>query len=785
MAQSFRLSELVGQDRQKERPKVPLDGGTATEYSITVNDPQINQGQWTNIPSIYGGKVVSQDEAIKRVVEAKGVDPETGRKLTPFATLEMAEKAAQERSDMLGKTRIDQKPMKLSDLIGKGGKMPKETPKEGFSFGDLFTGSERKEGIFTIDGKEMTTGELPEFDMPFEFSKRQAKTALGLLTTMSPQGQLNVIKEHYPKIKFIEDNKGSIIIDAREEGGKIGVMNMPGVSMRDIMQVGFQVASYMPAVGAAGMAARGAGAVGAGAGVQLAARAGIGAAAAAETAIGLGEVSEEMGGEAATPGEVGLAGAFGAAGELIMPVVNYAKTAKAARDSLKESRQVGGPSLTAQEFARGEKTAEKAGMVLYPAQKSLDPYALHKQAFLGELPTTARKARNALLRQNESVATSVDDFLVRIAPLTATADENIRSIAGDIIKNAKLARTNQTSPAFQKAYDIKKAIDVDHVIANLDKELDKYGAGEIRRLLKKTKAIVKSAAKPVNGKNIERLHNAKRSIWSEIERYETKSGKALTPEIKAKLTDTYGNVVRTLRNEVPEYARALDEFISLTPDITQLQKGKIGQLAKLKDSQLDNVTKVIFDAGETDPALLLQTKKYIEAESPNAWNIILRQEAQKRLKNIDLETTELIPGNLPAKIQSALFGTGNKRSIFMDSLSQEQRLNAFFIEDGLTRAAKGRPGGSPTGIRNIITQELNGVFKTVMTWFRDPFHRLAQTGDDASFNTAANKLAKIMFDPDWTPFLTKVRKMKDIKDQYKAMLQLMNDVDNSESEVPR
>lgn len=84
-------------------PDLITPGDTASEYSITVENDQINNGRATNIPSIYDGKVVSEEEAIRRVVEANGVDPETGRTLPAFNSILEAETAGKKRSDELGR----------------------------------------------------------------------------------------------------------------------------------------------------------------------------------------------------------------------------------------------------------------------------------------------------------------------------------------------------------------------------------------------------------------------------------------------------------------------------------------------------------------------------------------------------------------------------------------------------------------------------------------------------------------------------------------------------------
>ena len=58
-------------------------GGMSTEYTIGVENPGINGGQLTHIPSIYDGQIVDQPTAEKYVIEAGGKDRETGRLITP------------------------------------------------------------------------------------------------------------------------------------------------------------------------------------------------------------------------------------------------------------------------------------------------------------------------------------------------------------------------------------------------------------------------------------------------------------------------------------------------------------------------------------------------------------------------------------------------------------------------------------------------------------------------------------------------------------------------------
>ncbi|NIA72379.1 hypothetical protein HBA54_27705 [Pelagibius litoralis] len=98
---------------QAGRPIIEGDAGRFSEISITVTHPDINDGKPTNIPSVFDGKPRSEEEAVRRVVEAGGVDPESGRALPGFDTIEAAVTAARDRSDSLGATREELMPVEL------------------------------------------------------------------------------------------------------------------------------------------------------------------------------------------------------------------------------------------------------------------------------------------------------------------------------------------------------------------------------------------------------------------------------------------------------------------------------------------------------------------------------------------------------------------------------------------------------------------------------------------------------------------------------------------------
>jgi hypothetical protein len=90
---------MLRADAPKPGTTKPLDAGGGkfmTERSITVQDPRLNSGKATNIPSVWGGKVVSDDEAVDNALRS-------GRQWDSFGSIDEAVASAKSRSDALGR----------------------------------------------------------------------------------------------------------------------------------------------------------------------------------------------------------------------------------------------------------------------------------------------------------------------------------------------------------------------------------------------------------------------------------------------------------------------------------------------------------------------------------------------------------------------------------------------------------------------------------------------------------------------------------------------------------
>ena len=72
-----------------------------SETTVTVPAPN---GGWMNIPSIYNGRYVTEDQARAIIIKNGMVDPETGEKVRSYESIPKAEEAAKQRMRTLNKS---------------------------------------------------------------------------------------------------------------------------------------------------------------------------------------------------------------------------------------------------------------------------------------------------------------------------------------------------------------------------------------------------------------------------------------------------------------------------------------------------------------------------------------------------------------------------------------------------------------------------------------------------------------------------------------------------------
>lgn len=657
---------------------------------------------------------------------------------------------------------------------------------------DFFTGSERIEATPEL-------GTLPEFGS----TPGSAKT-IAMFTTFDEKAQKEIIAEAIPEATFETTTDGSTIITAPGRDGELvrSVLNRPGLSPQDAATIFTQFVAFLPSAKLANL------------GKTLLKKVGIGGAAAGATEQALQEVGIEAGRKERDPVSTAIATLTGGLAEAALPAIQAVRQGRQAakvgaeRADIESVRKAIEPAQEAIK-ALDEVTGVKVG--LFPAQQTRVPSELLKQRVLPQLDAGAKQAAEALSKQNKEVFDATAEMVNLIAPegKIIGGARRFKAVAEKAIKNAKKVRSQIVKPlydaAFQRSRELGSKIDLDPVTDFINAELknlvsDDPAAVALNSFLKRLQGEkiadtpkglivdksgaslipkVKGGTEPLT---LEQLQSAKFTTDSQIDKMggitpgpATKNAKRLLTQAEKLYRDQLGKLS-------PEFKAANEKFASLSPAIDDLENSLIGEVVKIPDDKVRNVSTTIFNPKEeaTNPTAIRQARNIINQTDPNAWNDILRVEINRRLGGITQlaeDFPELI-GNEPGQIRRALFGNPAQRDALMAGFSKEQKKNFTYLEGVLRRAESGRAAGSPTAAFGQAIEKLKGVGVVLRDALFRPLQTLQQTGESSIFDSNVRALTKVMFDPDFQPKMAKLRKLNpDSPAAARALTQLLNDIE--------
>ncbi|HMN42938.1 MAG TPA: hypothetical protein PKE27_00055 [Povalibacter sp.] len=198
-----------------------------------------------------------------------------------------------------------------------------------------------------FDEPEPDYSQLGEFDADGAPELAKWRLALGYLTSPNDEARADIIRTVLPDATVIRDSSGAPIISYK---GKMGYVNKPGASLRDVLGVGEGIAKYLPAGRTASLA-----------------RPLLGKVALMGAASGATSVAEDIAAipqgsqQGIDPVRAGVTGVAGAAGQAMAPVLarwlqSAGTSVKRAWDALRP--HVRGESITEQ----GRAAARQLGL---------------------------------------------------------------------------------------------------------------------------------------------------------------------------------------------------------------------------------------------------------------------------------------------------------------------------------------------------------------------------------------------------------------------------------------
>jgi hypothetical protein len=649
------------------------------------------------------------------------------------------------------------------------------TPQEeglGFfgSIGDFFTGESRK---------TEATRTLPEIGSVSSggFSS-DLQIGAGLLTTLNPKAQMDIIVDAVPGTTFEQDEQGNNIVIYPT--GEKAILNKPGASFQDAVQLSAQVLSFIPAARLASF------------GKGVLAKVALGGSAAGLTDVIQQETSQALGSEQPfDPLQTALTTGLGAGAELIAPAFTGARNLMRERKfnlkaaELNEARPaVQSAQESVEELAKISPTGERVGLT--QAQQTQVPSTLIQQRAVAEIPAGSKIAIRTLEKQNKEVSAAVNDVLNTVADAKAVerGAEGFREASLNAIKAQENIRKEAASPIYKRAFDEAEnnALVIPlNGLKSLITNISKRGAesGQVQSTMRKTSKLLEGEKYLVDGEEVfarptlEKLHNAKLEI-DEMIAGQTKE--KIGPTVKAKLLEVQERLVHILRESSDAYKEASETFAELSPAVDALKNSIIGKASNISDDQLKNLSKRVFDASETNPEVIRNAKKVIFDTDPNAWNDLLRSELGRRIGKIN--TNKLGIPNTPSDLERAIFGTNDAQAnVLFEAASPQLKANLKHLRVILKRAKEGRPGGSDTAAK-LDAKEARSIGRILGLIF-SPFKSAKDIGrQQAQLNKDA-AIATALFD---TKFITNINKLQKLNPDSPAFARAMAQLLNKEDE---
>ena len=615
--------------------------------------------------------------------------------------------------------------------------------------------------------------ELPELGqgglLAGEDKAQIAAIAPILLTTTSVEEIAKILTSNFPNIGITQDAGGNFSAGNNQTGARV-ILNRDGLSQIDLMQGLGLAAAFFPASSVTG--------------ATIPALAKVGAQSAA-TQAGIESFQALAGGDF-DPGDIALAGGAAVLGQsvsekVIRPLARKVKS----KFGGEASKQIADDfDAIAPSIAAGKEASEATGIPLFKAQQTTIPTQLRDQAFIQQLPAGTRKASDELRKQNDFAGKAVDDALLLIAPSNAVTSgpTTFRTAAQKTIDIAKQARSEAASPIYKQAFRRQRKGKLSSIntsslttkINKMSKQFDPKGQIGVN---------LEAAFNKISGAkgNLQKLHLAKIEIEQTIN---TIGENSVGNTTKRFLTDVVSDLTEELKSQSPSYKAAVSEFSRLSPEVQKISDSVIGRIAKTKDDQLKNISRRMFDPAETNIDTVLKSKKIINDADPEAWNLLLRSEMERRIGSVkaDLSSPNMTLENIPGQLSKAIFGNTKQRDILLRSADADVRKNLLYLDTALKRASLGRGIGSETAARGEMAESLKKGFVTSLRdWITSPINTAGSIGEEAMFDRRVRVLAEAMFDPQWKP------QMKDIKavnpQESKAaviMSQLLKDIDNDQ-----
>lgn len=491
------------------------------------------------------------------------------------------------------------------------------------------------------------------------------------------------------------------------------------------------------------------------------------------------QIGRGISGQEISPGQVALSGLLSGAPELVPSGARAVAERKLVRDIAEyEAPQV------AELLAK----SRQQGIELTPAEISNLASLMGQQKVLGNIPASSRQMQKFYeKREVQQVAPAVNKFLESISKVGEP--EVAGKMGQEALEKAKQKmvdeRWNAVQPMYEQAFKDTPPIDVRPLIDKIDgmlsiaKDAEAKTLQRIKRSLQQEKTVrkfdmsgrgkgSKDVTELVPETNPLALQRAKFSIDSMFKEEAVSSMDAV---IKRDLEQIQNQLVDVLGQDNPAYKAANAKFAELSAPIEEFGKRRAGaSLATMSQDNLNQFSQRLFADNSIDA--IRYARQQIEGVDPNAWSAVVRSHLEQQWQKAGKPSARQKGMKLDAGAtwSNMLLGDLNSQRALATAMPKEQFQALRDLTQVLDAAGRVPKLGSDTAFNAEILKQMRadasadpialaaggvGTLLSPQKWGE----RITDWATERRFYNDADKLAKIITDPDGINKLKELRQL--------------------------
>ena len=384
-----------------------------------------------------------------------------------------------------------------------------------------------------------------------------------------------------------------------------------------------------------------------------------------------------------------------------------------------------------------------------PGEAAGRPDVTAAEANLGRVGEAASERVKIGQERIKAQQEAIKELENRISPTEKIASFRVRQSAQDSIKKMEDARQEAVQPYYEKAYTLKIAPNIVKHIENKDANIRMA----INEAMTNPMYQVEGELLNVPRNSIKTLDYAKRVIDSKIEQAKNFGDKDAVRVLNA----SKNKLLHYVDKISADYKKGRSIYNQLSKPIEDVENSQIGQIARMKDISLKNVSKNLFDPAQTDAAVMQRMKQYIQKEDPESWNHIIKNEMNRLMTQ----------------------GKGKGitgRAFFDNVLANENRFNQFKIALSDNPKALEQLTNMRKAWEHLINIETPrtaaGQAKTSMSKARESVQAIVDMYNEMVGGEKQIKALNYIYSPKWGHDLMSISKLKN-KDDKKIKLAML------------